>query len=309
VRSTKHLAHPPKQSIAKSAQAECLCYFFRNLFSLWFLNLLEAKRPRAQLAMEKVIYFVISSEARNLSWIYGQLKQGRFVGAQRPSERRQREIFRSPLSRAADDGPRFALHHHRAREVIIKHRVPRRTRMRIGKHQDPFLVHLRANLGPLDPHGHANHILGRRSRGGKNRPQIRKHVRALRRGVLRNFARALVRARYAACRDNISDARYRWNRIRVPQSFDVERFSFAHGGEIFSFREFGRRPSWSAKESILEIRITGDKRAIITSKIKPMQPRSLFKWILKFSFFCRLRFTLPRYIARHIHFIIVVREK
>jgi CO/xanthine dehydrogenase Mo-binding subunit len=53
-------------------------------------------------------------------------------------------------------------------------------------------------------------------------------VGALRCSVLWKFARARVRAGYAARRNNISDARNRRNRIGVAQPFDIERFSFAH---------------------------------------------------------------------------------
>ncbi len=90
----------------------------------------------------------------------------------------------------------------------------------------------RPNLGTLDPHGQADHVLGRGSRGGKDRAQIREHVRALRRHVFRNFSSARVCPGYAARRQNISDARNRGNRIGVAQSLNFKRFPFAHGRAI-----------------------------------------------------------------------------
>jgi hypothetical protein len=60
----------------------------------------------------------------------------------------------------------------------------------------------------------------------------------------------------------------------VAQSFDIERFSFAHGGGFPQFREFGRRPARSAEEKVFEIRIDADERAIMMSNIVPLQLRS-----------------------------------
>jgi hypothetical protein len=56
VRSTKHFAHPPKQSIAKSAQAECLCYFFRSLFSLCGFASRSKKTPRTEVCATKEVH-------------------------------------------------------------------------------------------------------------------------------------------------------------------------------------------------------------------------------------------------------------
>lgn len=44
-------------------------------------------------------------------------------------------------------------------------------------------------------------------------------------------------------------------------------------------REFSRRPIRSAEEIVFEIRIVGDERAIMMSKIGPMQPRSVLNLI------------------------------
>jgi hypothetical protein len=79
VRSTKHLAHPPKQSIVKSAQAECLCYFFRNLFSR-AVKRADSVRPYT-LRKKCPTPFVIPSEARNLSLVSARQKKERFLAS------------------------------------------------------------------------------------------------------------------------------------------------------------------------------------------------------------------------------------
>ena len=180
------------------------------------------------------------------------------------------------LSSTVNDGPRFALHNHAARKLIVKHGMPRRPRLRIGKHRHPFLVDLGPNLGSFNPYRHTDHIFGRRSGSCKDDAQIRKHVDALRGDVVRNFARARVRPGYPARRHQVSDARNRGNRIGMPQSLNVERFSFAHDGAFLPAAEFGRRPIRPGK-NFLEIRIVADERGIIMSRNRPMQLRPIFR--------------------------------
>ena len=72
---------------------------------------------------------LIGSTATYGCEVFAVLTQLQTIGVYKPAQRGVAVLL--------EDGPRLALHRHRAREVIIKHRVPRRPRMRDRETSQP----------------------------------------------------------------------------------------------------------------------------------------------------------------------------
>src|SRR5580704_5882307 len=130
-------------------------------------------------------------------------------------------VFKSFL---ADECDHLALHQHAGRQIGCLKRVPRRTRVRVREHRQPFFVDVRSQGAILEPHVDLGYIFGNRSRSLEDFTDGSEHLCALRLDAVQVFAGIGLLAGHAAGNQKWSDAARGWNGIIVLESlyFDAD---------------------------------------------------------------------------------------